>query len=214
MRSCTRGFTLIEVLIAVALSALVLTVVYSGFFSINRAIDIASEGREVAETGRLLMEIVGRDIRCTSPGKYPFVGKHGDIDGNPASQISFVTLSRSGTNQVRLMRVAYALVRDNEGSRVFIRKETSNLMGDETAIFGTGPALFDAAVSEVSRIVGSFDVGFYDGVQWKDRWEPQADNYLLPKMIRITFEILDEKGRKEKFTSEQPIFGTQPPPQR
>jgi len=50
----TSGFTLIEVLLALALSALLLTTVYWTYFSINRSIDAATEGHEAMETGKAL----------------------------------------------------------------------------------------------------------------------------------------------------------------
>ncbi len=74
------AFTLVEVVLAVALSALLLTIVYWTYFSINRSIDAATENQDALDTGRTLSELIKRDIRAISPAQYPLVGKNNVIE--------------------------------------------------------------------------------------------------------------------------------------
>ena len=68
------GFTVIEIIIAVALSALLLTVVYYTYFSIDRSIGAATEDQDAFETGRILSELIKKDIRGISPSRSVLMG--------------------------------------------------------------------------------------------------------------------------------------------
>ena len=81
MTTRNEGFTLIEVLIAVALSALLLITVYSTYFSVAQTIDTVSQTQELLETGRVLLEMVKRDIRGARGGQFPLIGRLQEIDG-------------------------------------------------------------------------------------------------------------------------------------
>lgn len=191
------GFTLIEVLLALALSALLLTAVYWTYFSINRSIDAATEGHEAMETGRSLLELLRRDIRGISPGKTPLIGGNEEIDGQKAGTLDFTTTAHLGRDTHQLTRVGYALVQDQDGNKVLIRKQTRNLR-DESAEF--------EMKSELSRIIDTFTVDFYDGTDWIDKWDSRTKG-ALPKQVRITVDIADKKGKTRTFTAEETIPG-------
>lgn len=193
----SSGFTLIEVLLALALSALLLTTVYWTYFSINRSIDAATEGHEAMETGRILIELLKRDIRGMIPGKLPLVAINEEVDGQKATAINFATTAHLGSDTHRLTRVGYALVQDQDGGKVLIRKQTRNLR-DEVVEF--------EMTSELSRIVNTFALDFYDGTDWVDNWDSKAKG-VLPKQVRITLDISDRKGKTRTFTTEESIPG-------
>jgi len=75
-----EAFTLVEIVLAIALSALLLTIVYWTYFSINRSIDAATENQDALDTGRTLSELLKRDIRAISPARYPLLGKNNVIE--------------------------------------------------------------------------------------------------------------------------------------
>ena len=70
------GFTVIEIIIAVALSALLLTVVYYTYFSIDRSIGAATEDQDALETGRILSELIKKDIRGISASRSVLLGNN------------------------------------------------------------------------------------------------------------------------------------------
>lgn len=191
------GFTLIEVLLALALSALLLTTVYWTYFSINRSIDAATEGHEAMETGRSLIELLKRDIRGISAVKFPLVAANEEIQGQKAGTIDFATTAHLGPEIHQISRVGYALIQDPDGKRILIRRQTRNLR-DEVVDF--------EMISQLSEIVNSFSLDFYDGADWVDNWDSKAKG-ALPKQVRITLDISDRKGKTRTFTAEETIPG-------
>ena len=188
------GFTLIEIMLAISLAALLLTAVYWTYFSINRSIEIASEGQESFEAGRILLDLVKKDIRGVVSGKYPLVGKTETIEGVVMGEISFVTTSHLGAGPLTVRKVGYALIKDERGEKVLIRKESGNLKGE----------MEDAAVAELSRLVKSFDLAFYNGTEWVNQWDSAANN-SLPRQIRIIFDMLEGRGSTRTFRADEVI---------
>lgn len=195
MRNGNRGFTLVELLLAVALSALLMTIVYWTYFSINRSIDAATENQEALETGRMLTELIKRDIRGISPARFRLAGKTEIVEGHAFGDMEFVTTAVLDGDPVRLRKVGYSLVANEKGERIFIRRESRNL--DDT--------LNDTAKSfELSRIVNGFRVEFYNGTQWVETWDSGGGGNT-PKQIRVTIDVTDAKGKTKAFTAEESI---------
>lgn len=197
MTKKSSGFTLIEVLLALALSALLLTTVYWTYFSINRSIEAATEGHEAMDTGRSLIDLLKRDIRGITAGRFPLIATNEEIEGQKAGTIDFATTAHLGPDTHQLTRVGYALVQDTNGKKILIRRQTRNLR-DEVVEF--------EMISELSKIVESFSLVFYDGTDWVDNWDSKAKG-ALPKHVRITLDISDRKGETRTFTVEEAIPG-------
>lgn len=197
MTKGNSGFTLIEILLALALSALLLTTVYWTYFSINRSIDAATEGHDAMDTGRGLIELLKRDVRGITVAKFPLVATIEEIDGQKVGAIEFATTSHLGQSTHRLTRVGYALVQDSNGKKILVRRQTKDLR-DEVVEFDM--------TSELSDIVSGFSLGFYDGTDWVDSWDSKTRNGL-PKQVRITLDISDRKGKTKTFTTEESIPG-------
>jgi len=196
MAHTERGFTLVEVLLAVALSALLLTIVYSTYFSINRSIDATAEDQDALETGRTLSELLKRDIRAISPAKqYPFSGKNHVIDGRTFGELEFVTTTLQETDPLRLRRVGYAFVITDKGEKILVRKESNNL---------SKPLDNTAKAFEVSRTISGFELQFFNGTDWVPDWDSTISG-ALPAQIRITIDVPNEKGKDKRFTAEESI---------
>ncbi len=192
-----RGVTLLEMILAVALSAFLLVIVYSTYFGINQAVDVASEEQELLETGRILVELLKHDLRgVVSSTKYPLKSEMIEVGDENASNIEFVTTSSINKGPLGMSRVGYALVKTKEGATVFIRMETKDLKAD---LKETG------TVFEVSRIITKFELGFYDGTAWTDTWG-EANEGKLPRQVKITIDMKDAKGKMKTFVAEEALL--------
>ncbi len=186
---------MIEVLLAVSLSAFLLATVYWTYFSINRSIETAGEGQESYETGRILLDLVKKDVRGgIVSGKYPLAGRTETFEGSIFGDVSFVTTARLGTGPLTLRKVQYALIRDEKGEKIFVRRESTDLKG----------AMEKASLAELSRRVTSFDLSFYDGKIWRDQWEGGAKE-PCPKQIRVTFDVVEGKNSIRRFRAEESV---------
>lgn len=121
-----KGFTLLEILLAIALSALLLVTVYSTYFSIARSIDATLGTQELLETGRIVLEMIKRDVRGISGLRFPFVSTQDEINGKLVASVVFVTSTPSSTNPFRWNKVGYTLIQDRQGQWVFIKKAAKN----------------------------------------------------------------------------------------
>jgi general secretion pathway protein J len=189
------GFTLIEVLLAVALSALLLTIVYGTYFSISSTIDAATENQEAYETGRVLSELIKRDIRGIRVGRFPLLAKNEVIEGVSVAQMEFVTSIRTSGTSGTLRRIGYALTINDKNEKILVRKESDDLND-----------LFDntAKVFEISRIVNGFQIEFHNGTDWVKEWSSDAQA-TIPKQIRVIIDVADAKGHIKTFTAEESI---------
>ncbi len=192
------GFTLIEVILAVALSAVLLTVVYWTYFNIDRSINAATEGQDALETGRMLTEMIKRDIRGISPDRFSLKAKNGTVEGQSLGQMEFVTTAGFYTEPLKLRRIGYELVVNDKGDKILVRKESTDL---------SDPLDNTATVFELSRIVRGFQVEFYNGTDWTQAWDSDVAG-TLPKQVRVTFDISDTKGNDKKFAAEESIQST------
>jgi prepilin-type N-terminal cleavage/methylation domain-containing protein len=193
------GFTIIEIILAVTLSALLLSVIYWTYFSINRSIDSASENQDTLETGRTLSEMIRKDVRCIYPHNFPIIVRNEEIEDYSLGEFEFVTFTRSSKNQIELRRVGY-LLKDsgNNKDRILIKRESpdlSNLLGQNSKSF------------EVSRAVRSFHVELFDGTEWVSRRDVDSTG-VVPKQVKVTFEVLDAKGTARKFITDENIKST------
>lgn len=195
-----NGFTLLEVVISIGLSAFLLLTVYLTYFGINRAIDAASEGQEALETGRTLMELIKQDLRGISPNaRFQFISKiDNKEEKDPDHRIDFVTTSYMGVNPFGLSGVGYFIFKTEDNKKFFIRREAKQVKDNPTE-GGTN--------CELSRIVTSFKLSFYNGVDWVDEWDSRTAG-KLPRQVKIAIIVTDEKGRPREFITDESIPGT------
>lgn len=174
--------------------------VYMAYFGINRAIDAASEGQEALETGRLLMELIKQDLRGISPNqKYQLISKIiSSMEKDPDQRIDFVTTSYLGSNPLGLSEVGYFIYKTEDGKKIFIRRESREVKDDPS----------EGGINcELSRIVTSFKLSFYNGTDWVDEWDSKSAG-KLPKQVKIAITVTDEKGYPRKFVTDESIPGT------
>ena len=172
-----------------------MTIVYWTYFSINRSIDAATEDQEALETGRMLSELIKKDIRGISVGRYSLKATNQTVEGWSLGQMEFVTTAGFYSDPLRLRRIGYELFIDDKGDRILVRKESKDLID---------PLDSTATVYELSRIVKGFRLEFYDGTDWTKAWDSDAAGGL-PQQIRVTFDISDTKGNDKTFAAEESI---------
>ncbi len=195
------GFTVIEIIIAVALSALLLTVVYYTYFSIDRSIGAATEDQDALETGRILSELIKKDIRGISPSRSVLLGKNEMVDGRSLGTIEFVTSAGLPTDPYKVRRIGYALITDDEGGTILVKKESTDL-NDPLDSSASAPQVF-----EVSRIVKGFQLQFFNGTDWTDGWDAGVTG-ALPTQVRVTIDVANTRGHEKRFVAEETIQST------
>ena len=192
--SRNSGFTLLEVLIAVVLLAILSVALYRSYFGVMRARERASSGMESQRELRSTLDLIRREIAsCTfnvSDKRLRFVVEDRDNFGSASSSLELTTLalpSNLSRRESGVVSVQYRLA-EKKDKRLLTRREYDTIM-DSAA---TGPAY--PQMEQIS----SFLVECYDGSKWLKSWDT-AINRKLPNMVRVTVRV-EEEGKPLEFS--------------
>ncbi|MEK7235483.1 MAG: type II secretion system protein GspJ [Nitrospirota bacterium] len=180
------GFTLIEVLLAVSLVAMMATLLFGSLYVTTSAIDSAransANEQIVRSTLRVMTDELSVGVSLTIG---PWMGINGQQDGQPADSVAFLTMGQfrgaESTKDTELVRIVYT----REGDRLlrFVRR---NLYG-----------LTDESVEQVELAtkVKAFNVRYYDGKSnlWLDEWDGRGRSGT-PKAILLELTLLQENA--------------------
>ena len=184
-RDSEGGFTLIEILLAVSLVAMMATVVFGSLYVTLSAIDSArassADEQIVRSTLRLMIDELSVSVGHPTG---PWIGINGQYDGRPADSVAFLTMGQfrgaDSAKDTEMVRIVYT----REGDRLlrFVRR---NLYG-----------LTDESIEQVELAtkVKGFNVRYFDGKSnlWLDEWTGRGIE--SPKAILLELTLLQEKA--------------------
>jgi general secretion pathway protein J len=192
--SSNRGFTLIEILIAVVLLGILSAALYGSYFTVLSARERASEGMEARRELGSTLDLIRREF-AAAPKFDPnvkglrFIVEDRDNFGKPASSLEMTTMvpsSGQGRKESGISAVRYRL---EEKDKRFI------LTRREQDIFFESP---DAKAYPQMEQISDFLVECSsDGSKWVRSWDT-ALNGALPKMLRVTVHVVED-GRPVEF---------------
>jgi len=170
------GFTLIEVLIAVFLLAMILAAVYSAFFVIHDAASTTSGMVVSLQESRATMDLMRREIEAAiDPRNHPVEIRDRDLYGKQTSSLVFDTHASALAGG---SRVSYSIEQRGEGALLLIKRVGPP--GDDTS---TLPS--DIAEVEAVEDVVSFLVEARAGMRYIRTWQDEK----WPEDIRVTLTI-------------------------
>lgn len=198
-----RGFTLLEILLAITLLGIVAAALYGSYFTVVRARERASEGiearRELGGTLDLIRRECGSALYRRGDKKLRLVVEDRDSFGKPSSTLELTTLMPPGVEQRKesgISLVRYQMreldQKYNNSSRILTRSE-QDLFFDTTDL---------KPYPQMERI-SAFLVECYDGSKWVKSWDTALNN-RLPAMIRITVQV-EENGKPYEFSMLAPL---------
>lgn len=177
-----RGFTLIEILLALAISAIILTLVYGTFAQTSSVTGKVEEEATIYHQARLILgkmpeELVSAYWKSENPST---------IFRGTADSLTFTSLSRASS------RFQYYLEPAGEdGFYLLMHLEDTNIYNlsnrnQEIYTFGEGLA--------------GFNLRYYDGREWVDEWDA---NILkkLPQAVEIKIKFKDGRNRERMFST-------------
>jgi general secretion pathway protein J len=207
-----RGFTLIEIMISVAILAMVTTLVWGSFkqtFKTKTAVEAQSSRYRTVRVGlqrlarELSMAYISQNEDTSQPERRTlFVGKHSM--GGDNVRFSYFGHQRlyQDANEADTAQVEYFTARNPDDSRKtdLLRRETRRLANYK-------PTDQPNEVDVVTDDIVSFKLDYWDqrDKQWREEWvtnsaDGQPDR--LPGRIRITLTVHDERGKEVPFSTE------------
>ncbi len=183
------GFTLIEVLLAVSLVAMMATLVFGSLYVTISAIDTARANSVNEQVVRSTLRVMTDELSVgVARASGPWMGVNGQQDGQPADSVAFLTIGQfRGTESNKdseLVRIVYT----REGDRLlrFVRR---NLYG-----------LTDESIEQVelARKVTGFNVRYYDGKNniWVDEWDGRG-RPGTPKAVLLELTMVQENAKPQ-----------------
>lgn len=185
-----KGFTLIEVLLAVAILATVAALVGLSFASTFRIMDTIEADGERDHIARTVFSLLGNEVTTGKKQGTGFLGRNGTLEGQPSDVLAFVSTahvrSQADRPEADVTRILYA----REGSRL-IRYALRNLQNFSLD-----------AVEQVDMATGvsGFNVRFLNRVTmtWMDEWNDRDSSLPLALMIELT--LVNAANEPRTFT--------------
>lgn len=195
----SRGFTLIEVLLALAILAVIMTVIYASFSTASQNVEQAEKVRDETDLARTLIARISDDLAnayCKTgvQGKGTFFyGKkeEKDVRGNKLrlDSLSLTTLTnwrKPDSKETDLWEVGYFFKEKADGSGyVMMRRERRNLNTQESASE-------EETEYEITDVVDSLQLRYYTGSQWTDELGGST-SCTRPTAVEMTLTLASGK---------------------
>jgi general secretion pathway protein J len=176
MRADQRGFTLIEVLLAIFIGSLLLTSVYGIFSSVSNAKNrLESEGESYHQV-RIFFDRIGGELsslRLIPVKQQAVLQSDRTLEGEPALEFTTELVSPLLQQKGGVSRVRYELRRNDETAALYRSEQV--LLAD----FAPSEAL-----PFIEQLV-DFQVRYYQNGQWQEQWPAGQP----PEMLEITLEV-------------------------
>ena len=202
------GFTLLEILVAVFILAIIISIIFSSYTGTFRITEETEFQAKIYQMARIALERIQEDLECGSPlskgapaeiegspsedaaMSAGFLGENEEIDGRYADSLTFLStkhiLMGKEDRHSGLTRIAFYVIENNDG-------ESFTLYRSETLEFVNAP---EEKTGGVILCDGLFSVNFVyynsDGDQY-DGWDTSEDEFMgkLPARVSIQLEFLN-----------------------
>jgi general secretion pathway protein J len=179
-----KGFTLLELLLALALLALIVGTLYGSYFALFTGREAASAGMESRRELRTTLDLLRRELSGVlyrqNDKHFHFVVEDRDLFGKPASTVSFITVAPPEAGGIAVsdqVDVRYGIL-ENEKQLVLTRTAKDRHF--------TGDPL---RYPQLEKVEG-FLVECRSGDKWVKSWD-LAINPNLPEAVRVTITVLE-----------------------
>ena len=208
MKSKTRpvGFTLVEILLALAILSVILVLLLASFTGAGRGLEILTDRSGSFRQLRITMDRMGSDLEgaFSSIGAEAtaFICRQDQFSGKPSSTLIFTAYSLPDVTGARppadLVKIKYFPKISDDGRFIELHREQSDLPLIENKIPTSESRL-------ASRLLG-FRVELFDGTAWQKEWPPPgATKWMLPKKVNLV--LTDFLGQEFRRTIPLPLAG-------
>ena len=215
MTGPSRGFTLMEVMVAVGITALMGTLVAASFSSTFHAKDVIEDEAEHYRMLRVAMNRMCREIgaafvsdrydskRYRDQNDRPtnFIGERDSLLFTSLAHQRLYTDAKESDQMVVEYQVKTSSERNAKGRQDLIRR-VNPLVQDRMDRGGSEDALFEG--------VKKIEFAYWDSEkkEWDDEWDTRRmeRKSILPSRVRITLFALDENKKEVKYTTQVRIM--------
>jgi len=173
------GFTLVELLIAISITAIIMGITYACYFNTVRTTEQCRETLKPYKIASILFSKINEDIRgCyNSQNKHqPFLGRE-----NSLKFVSTHSLGLSKSNKYGLHRIEYFALPQGDKRFNICRKE-------------------DGVKFCMGGYFKSLQFSYYDGHKWVKKWDSNWRG-RLPQGVKVNISIEGKDNQFQTFSS-------------
>lgn len=179
------GFTLLEVLIALALLAILSAALYGTWFSLVRGREAATTAMEGRRELRDTVDDLHRELSAAfysfGNDRLHFVVEDRDFFGKPASTLNFTTLSAPLASDQKLSdQTEVQYVPLEKDGKIVLTKQTRDVYSEAEPF----------PVPRMEQVEGFLVECSADGEKWVRSWDTTL-NKSLPQMVRVSIQVKD-----------------------
>jgi prepilin-type N-terminal cleavage/methylation domain-containing protein len=194
----TRGFTLLEVMLAMLILSIIATLTYGALSATFRTQATVADSTLLQEVGTAAITKIRDDVSqmflVEAPRQITFFKGESSAGKDKMSFTSYAH-DRSGpnTHESDQAEIVYDIESDTNTKLNHLRRKENRYFWPDNK--GDGDTIV------LARNVVSFKLEYNDGESFKTVWDSRSDENRnkLPKAVRIVLTLRDEKGREETF---------------
>jgi len=212
-RAAKNGFTLIEMLVAMAIVVSIVSMVYGSYFATSKSAEAYKAKMSVSESAGDILQQMARQIRCCY-AKAPESAETGTRESVPKTQgilqepISFFQGGQDVRTGNMLHFVTTAGVRSHDDFQdglidviyVFDKITKTLAVSARRFVQMSEPLAEERDFSVVMEGVEYVDLAFFDGTEWRAEWDYSQMN-RLPAAVKISIAVRDENGRRSEYAT-------------
>ena len=186
-----RGFTLLEMLVATSMVAVLAGSLYASLYVAFKARRSALGALGPVRKAGLSMDLIRRDLLCAAvPGDIlagPFVGQSGqgllDSGGDELTFYASAADGQAGPGESDIRKIEYSCeFQADSGDLQLVRRVTANLLA---------PVTQEPVQEIICRGLKAFYLRYFDGAVWQDNWDSTTQDNVLPMAVEVTIEPAD-----------------------
>ena len=213
-RSNKHGFTLVELLVATALIAAILCMIYGSYFATSKSAQTCKAMIAASQQGRKTLDQMARQIRCSYAGTVDentetVPVKTGSKQTGMILEDSFSYFNGNSVAPrgeiLNLVTTNRLLGEKQPADGLFevtykFDKRASLLSLSQREFIGTAQKTGERDWQPVAEGVKSLELTFFDGKKWLRSWDFK-DKKKLPSAVRIEISCEDENYRQYHFAT-------------
>lgn len=186
-----RGFTLLEVILSMAMVAIIAASLFASLYTGYRARESATATMDPARAVHVALEMIGKDLECAMPPTGvvagTFIGTRNIPGTGFADTLEFfrpaplaIALDTDARVQ-SVQRIDLALI-TLTGDRLpsLVRGVTSNLLS---------PVTMEPEPEVLCRHVASFGLRYFDGALWQEAWDSTTLGNVVPAAVQVHIRV-------------------------
>lgn len=184
-RLLSRGYSLVEVLVALLISVIIMGSIYAAYATAARSFHEAEAREDLTQTARVILTRINTEISCTyHPGDATKSTLSGDNSSEDTTQSDTLTVLTTGhspfsatTTGGDVCQVTYFMSNGSDGNPAGLYAQEDYAPGFEVSNEDSQPVLVsDAVTGFICRYMSATDT------DWEDSW---LNETTLPMAVRV-----------------------------